>query len=140
MKYKSLSKDRYILRLEKDEEIVNSILNFCTSMTIKSGYLSGIGAIQSADLALYKLESKEYSKKHLEGPFEIVKLSGFIAMLEKDIKTHLHIAISDHEMKVFGGHLDSAVVGATCEILIEKFDVELSRYADAEIGLNLLDI
>lgn len=140
MKYKTLSKDKYILRLEKDEEIVNSVLDFCTSSNIKAGYLSGIGAIQNVDLALYELDSKKYSKKHLDGPFEIVKLSGFIALLENDIKAHLHIAISDHEMKVFGGHLDSAIVGATCEILIEKFNIELKRYADSEIGLNLLDI
>jgi predicted DNA-binding protein with PD1-like motif len=52
---------------------------------------------------------------------------------------HLHITIGNIEKnEVFAGHLNSAVVGATAEIVISIIDGEVSRRKDDTIGLNLI--
>ena len=51
--------------------------------------------------------------------------------------THLHMSAGDVEGKVFGGHLNKAIVSATCEMIINIIDDTVDRYKDEEIGLNL---
>ena len=51
--------------------------------------------------------------------------------------THIHMSAGNEKGEVFGGHLNRAIVSATCEMFIEIIDGEVDRYFDEEIGLNL---
>ena len=50
---------------------------------------------------------------------------------------HLHMSAGDSEGKVFGGHLNRAVVSATCEMVINVIDGVVDRIFDNETGLNI---
>ena len=52
----------------------------------------------------------------------------------------MHIILSDSDYKTFGGHLNRAVVSATCEVIIEEYEGTLERYFDDNIGLNLFEL
>jgi uncharacterized protein len=133
-------KDLYIIRLEKGEKIVETLIKLAKKEKINAGYLSGIGAISYVELAHYNLDSKKYSSKIIEEPLEIVSLIGNIATMKKDIIIHSHIAVGNDKMEVFGGHLKEAVVAATCEITLKKFSRKVERKYSEEIGLNLLKL
>ena len=47
------------------------------------------------------------------------------------------MSAGDSSGAVFGGHLNRAVVSATCEMVVRVIPGELERYFDEEIGLNL---
>jgi len=49
------------------------------------------------------------------------------------------MSAGDGTGKVFGGHLNRAVVSATCEMIINIIDGEVDRVFNEEVGLNILD-
>ena len=136
MKSKKINETTYLLRLEKGEEIIKTIWDFCETENIKAGYLQGIGAVSEVELALYDLSAKKYHDMTLTEPLEIVNL--FATVTSK--KLHPHIVVGNKKMQCFGGHLKKGVVSATCEIILHRFKGEDLRYTDKDIGLELLDI
>ncbi|RLE39193.1 DNA-binding protein [Candidatus Woesearchaeota archaeon] len=139
MKFKK-SDNKYIVRLEKGEEIIEQLTNLCKHENIKAGYILGLGAINKAELGLYNLTTKEYKSKEIEGSYEITILNGNISIMNGDPYLHVHITVSDDNFQVFGGHCKYAIVSATCEITIFPIDTDIDRYFDREIGLNLYKI
>ena len=59
--------------------------------------------------------------------------------MDGEFYAHLHMSAGDEEGKVFSGHLNRAVVSATCEMVIEVMDGRVDRKFSDEIGLNLLE-
>ena len=62
MKYKK-EDNFYLIFLEKGEEIVKTLTNFCKEKNINSGYIHGIGAVSEAELGAYSLTDKKYKLK-----------------------------------------------------------------------------
>jgi len=129
-----------ILKIDKGNKIVENIVKFCEDNNIAGAWVSGLGAVSKATVALYELETKKYYKKDLKGPFEIANLVGNIGKVGNEIRAHLHIILTNKEMKAFGGHLDEAVVAATCEIKLEILEADIIRKRDDKIGLDLINL
>ena len=127
-----------VIVLKKGDEIVKSLIEYCDRESIKSAWVSGLGALSDVTLALYQLDSKSYSRSTLKGDYELLMLNGNIGKLEGKTTAHLHATVSDRQMKALGGHLDSAIVAATCELKLEILESEIKRKYDDSIGLNLI--
>lgn len=69
--------------------------------------------------------------------FEIVSLYGTVTTLNGEYYHHLHMSAGNNRGTVVGGHLNRAVVSATCEMVIRIIDGEVERRFNPEIGLNL---
>lgn len=130
--------DKYIIRLEKGEDIVESLNEFVNKQDIRLGKVTGIGAVNSIEIGLFHTKKKEYHSKKIEGDMEIVSLAGNISTMKGEKYLHLHIAVGDEDLKVHGGHLNSAIVSATAEIIIDVIDGQIDRQFSDEIGLNLI--
>jgi hypothetical protein len=129
-----------ILRLKKGDELISGIISFCKINNIQSAWFTGLGAAQSAQLGLYNLDTKEYTKKEIQGPLEFANITGNISLKDNNVIVHCHATLSNKEMVAFAGHVDSAIIGATCEIVFRILGISLTRKHDEEIGLNLLEI
>ena len=126
--------------MEKGEEIVATLKNFCQEHEITLGTVSGIGATDKAIIGLFKTDRKEYISQEFMGDYEITSLTGNISRKNGEVYPHLHVSLADVNNIGFGGHLTSAVVSATFEAVLEKIDGQIDRQFDKEIGLNLLKI
>ncbi len=139
MEYKKFG-NKYVVRLESGEEIVESIKKLAIEEKIRLGRVTGIGAVNKARIGLFKLAERQYYSKELEGGMEIVNLSGNISEMNGETYIHLHISLGDDNYNVIGGHLNYAYISATGEIIIDLIEGRVDRKHDEEIGLNLLDL
>lgn len=137
MEYKRFE-DTIILRLDPGDDIIESIKNLISKENIKLGYLMGLGAVNKAEIGLYSLEEKKYYSNIYEGDFEISNLHGNISTMDGEHYLHCHILISDINQKTFGGHLNSAYISATGEIMIKIINGEVDREVSPDTGLNIL--
>jgi len=127
----------WIVRIDKGEEIVAALREFCKAHGIVLGAVSGIGATDKATIGCFKVKNKEYVKKELMGDHEITGLTGNVSTMDGEVYLHLHITLSDADYHTRGGHLNSAVVSGTCEVVIEEIEGQIEREYDDEVGLNL---
>ena len=134
MQYKQ-DGDTYIIYVEQDEAIMETLTQFCKDRNIADGQLSGIGAIKEIDLGAYDLENKEYVRNFYENIWELTSYQGNVLLKNGEPFIHAHITISDHSMDVKGGHLFEAKVGAVGEFILRKIDTDGKREFDPNIGL-----
>lgn len=140
MFYGNIGSNYVLLRLEKGEEVISSLTKFCKSQRIDNAYFSGLGSIENPTLAHYKVSTKKYSEKKIEGIFELLTITGNVALFNDEPLIHSHVIISDEEMQTRGGHLVSATVSATVEIHLRILDSVYTKSQDEEIGLKLFDL
>lgn len=138
MKYKKIE-NGYFLKIEKGEEIVQILLDFIMKLNIKSGTITGIGALEEVELGYYNRENKEYQRITYDGIYELLSITGNIAWFKGKPIAHVHCTIGDSNYNVKGGHLFSGVVAVTGEIYMQTFTDNFTRAKDQETELNLLD-
>lgn len=136
MKYLK-KENKYIVRIDKDEEVIEQIKKLAIENNIKAGSITGIGATDKVKVGLFNTSTKEYLSKELVGAFEITSLVGNISRMNNEVYLHLHINVSDENLNVYGGHLNHCYISATCELIIEEINIDVDREFNEEIGLNL---
>lgn len=138
MKYRVFG-ESIILRLEKGEEVIESIKELCEKEDIKAGSISGLGATNHVVVGLFKIDEKKYYSNTFEEDFEITNLTGNISRVNGEVYLHIHGTFANIEGKCIGGHLNKAIISATSEIIINKINGEVGRKFSEEIGLNLIE-
>jgi len=140
MKFKKIN-DGYVVRIEKGEEIIQTLTDFCEQNNVKSGSIAGIGGTDDVSVSYYDQEKKEYIPKRYGGKnYEIISLNGNISLKEGKPFAHIHITLGDSDYSVFGGHLESAVISVNCEMVISMANDKVERKFDKDLQLNLLDL
>ena len=134
MQYKQ-DGDTYIIYVEKDEAIMETLTKFCKDHNVDNGQISGIGAIKEIDFGAYDIENKEYIRCQYDNLWELTSYQGNVLLKNDEPFIHAHITVSDHNLDVKGGHLFEAKVGAVGEFVLRKIDTDGKREHDPNIGL-----
>lgn len=140
MEYSRVNKNSFLIRLVKGEEVVISIKSFCEKKGIKNAWFSGLGSIENPTLAHYRVDTKKYSEKKLNGIFEVTNMTGNVGVFDNAPLVHAHITLSNDAMQAFGGHLVSTVVSATLEVELTDLGSHYTKLYSEEIGLKLWDL
>lgn len=136
MEYKRFQ-DKIVVRIDKGEEILEKIKEMALAENIKLANVNALGATNQFTVGVFKTEEKKYYANSFSGDFEIVSLTGTINTMNGEFYTHIHMSAGNDKGEVFGGHLNRAIVSATCEMVITIIDGKVDRYFDEETGLNL---
>lgn len=131
-------KHAWIVRLDKGEEIMERLLVLAKQENIRLAGVNGLGAVGDVTVGVYSPETKQYRSNVFQGDFEIVSLHGTLTTKDGEPYGHFHMSFGDGQGRVFGGHLNRAVVSATCELVLQVLEGTVERAMDEEIGLNLM--
>lgn len=137
MEYKRFE-NTILARIDKGEEILEQIKEIALRERIRLASVQAIGAVGQFTVGVFKPGDKQYRSNDFQGNFEIVSLSGTINTMNQEFYCHVHMSAGNEQGEVFGGHLNRAVVSATCEMVITLLPGQTDRYYDGDIGLNLL--
>lgn len=140
MDYKKIGDEIYI-RIDKDEEILESLLKICNLENIKTGYFQGIGCCEKIDIQTYIPQKEEFLSHVKTGIFEMLSFDGNISS-ENDgsLFLHAHASFSyleNGEIKMIGGHIKEAVVRYTAEIILTPAKETISRMRDPKTGIRV---
>lgn len=131
--------DTIVARLQKGEEILSVITDLCNEKNITSGSVSAIGAVDNVVIGLYKVNEKKYYSKEYNEEMEMTNLTGNISVKDGEPYLHFHANFGREDNSVIGGHLNKAVISATCEVVIHRINGFVGRIFDNETGLNIIE-
>ena len=139
MRYKAVGQ-KIFARIDRGEEVVSSLCRICAEAGASLAEVRAIGAVGSFTVGVFSPRTKTYKANSFKGDFEIVSLSGTVTQKDGEPYLHLHAAFAGADGAVFGGHLNEAVVSATCEAVLDLSPGSIGRAFSDEVGLNLFDI
>ena len=138
MDYKRCN-DCIAVRIDRGEEILENLKTVCLKENVKCAHIQGLGAASEVILGVFKPEEKKYYSSTFVGDYEITTIVGNISSKDGEYYSHVHITIADEKGCAFGGHLNKAVIGGTCEIFITVLPCSIGRKVDPATGLNVFD-
>lgn len=126
-----------VARLDPGEEILEQVRQIALSEQIKLAHIQALGAVSDFTVGVFDVEKKAYRANSFSGSFEIVSLTGTIDTMNDEFYCHLHMSAGNESGAVFGGHLNRAVISATCEMAVRVLPGAMDRAFSPEVGLNL---
>ena len=129
-----------VVRIDRGEEILDKIRELAIAENIKLASVTALGATNDFTVGVFNTAEKKYYANEFKGAFEIVSLTGTINTMDGQFYTHIHMSAGNDKGEVFGGHLNRAMVSATCEMTVTVIDGEVDRYRDDDVGLNLFKL
>lgn len=136
MEYRKFN-NTIVARIDKGEEILENIKTIALKENITLANINALGATNEFIVGVFNVDEKKYYSNEFKGNYEIVSLTGTINTMNNEFYTHIHMSAGNDKGEVFGGHLNKAIVSATCEMVINIIDGKVDRYYDEEVGLNL---
>jgi len=139
MKVHTFEHGRYLLVLERGEDVLRSITSFAEKEDVGAASLQGIGAADFVRLGQYDFTVKDYRVVELRGTLEVVSLIGNISLKDGRPFTHAHLIVTNREGQAFGGHLlEGSTCSLTLEIEIKVLGAGLPRRVDPRFNLHVL--
>ena len=132
------STQTYLVRLDRGEEIIESLASFARKKELGSGWISGIGAVHSTELGYFELETRTYHRRKVDQELELTNLTGNITWSEGAPVIHAHATLSGPDYTALGGHLFAATIAVTGEFQIIAMPSEVQRSVDDVSGLKLI--
>lgn len=128
-----------IVRLEAGENIVLVLKDIFLQNGIEGGFFFGLGAARNIELAYFDPESHEFSNTKFAKSHEMTNVSGSVGYFGDEMVVHAHATFADETGSVVAGHLVSAEVSGTTEIIFFKTD-RINKIKDPSTNLKVMDI
>lgn len=138
MEYRRFS-NKIVLRLDKNDEVIESIKFVLNKENVKLSSISGIGATNDLTVGVFDTQKGKYNEYSMQDDFEIASLTGNSTTKDNEVYVHLHIVCAYSHGKTISGHLLMARISLTGEIFIDVIDGEISRKYSIDDGINKMN-
>jgi len=124
------------IRLFTGENVLESLQKALEENKVQTAVIvTALGALKEAELGYFKGKG-EYDKKKFSGSHELLALTGSFTKQDGEYLFHIHATIGDKNHNVYGGHLFSATVNVTNEIVLLCTNLSYKRKLEEETGLK----
>jgi predicted DNA-binding protein with PD1-like motif len=131
----------YVLIFNTGDELADGLAQFAAEEKIGGSSFKAIGALSAVKLGWFNWESKKYEVSvDLNEQVELVSLIGDVAEKDGKPQVHAHVVIGRRDGTAHGGHLMSATVRPTCEVILTESPTHLEKKFDPESGIALIRV
>jgi predicted DNA-binding protein with PD1-like motif len=122
------------------EDPIAGLTRVAEKHELTASSFTAIGAFSEALLGYFDWEKKDYEKIPVKEQTEVLALVGDIAVdaASGDKKIHAHVVLGKRDGAACGGHLLSAKVRPTLEVVLTEAPAHLKRVHDPRSGLALI--
>ena len=113
MEYKRFE-NAILVRMDAQEDIVEQVKKVALTEHITLASVQALGALKEFTVGVYD-----------------------VATMNGEYYSHLHLSAADDKGNTVGGHLNKAIISATCEMVITPIKGQIDRVYDDKTGLNL---
>ncbi|GAB3761903.1 PPC domain-containing DNA-binding protein [Spirosoma pomorum] len=142
MKAKLLNDDQqktYALVFDKGDEVMEGLRRFATDNRLSASQFTAIGGFSDVTLGFCEVATKDYKKIPVNEQVEVLTLTGDITLKpDSTVQVHAHAVIGMSDGAARGGHLLSATVFPTLEVILTESPAHLRRQIDEETGIALI--
>jgi hypothetical protein len=130
----------WALVFDTGDEVLSTLRDFASANHLAASHFTAIGAFRDATLAYFDWERKQYVPIPVDEQAEVLVLAGDVA--EKDGKpaVHTHCVLGRRDGSTRGGHLLSAHVRPTLELILTESPAHLRKTVHDDSGLALIDL
>ncbi len=132
--------DRFQVRLESGERVVESLVDWLKAEQIGYAAVSGLGGVRQATVSYWNAESKLYETHQLDEQMEVVSLVGNVTIREGSPFLHAHVGLGRRDLSMIGGHLNDAVVHPLLELWLQREAEAVHRALDESCGLFVMQL
>ena len=139
MEYRIFDNKVYV-RLDRGDEVVASLLSVCERENIRLAQVQGIGGCCEATVGVFDEEKRVYQEQRVTSLLEMLSLDGNVTEYEDKPYLHVHATFAyrgDGGIRQLTGHLLSAVIGLTGEIVMTPANGRITRRFDEELGIRV---
>jgi predicted DNA-binding protein with PD1-like motif len=138
--YNEMGLKTFAIIFDKGDEVRDSVLEFANTNRLVDSQLTAIGAFSEVTLGYFDRQQKTYRKLPLKEQVEVLSLTGNIVQKDGRPSLHAHVVVGKADGTAHGGHLLSARVWPTLEMIVSDVPVHLRRAFDEETGLALIKL
>jgi predicted DNA-binding protein with PD1-like motif len=132
-----------VLVLSTGDDPVTSLTDLARTAGLDSAYFTAIGAFERATVGRFDLELRDYRRIPVDEQVEVISLMGDITLKTpsgREPLVHAHVVLGRLDGRALGGHLLSATVRPTLEVVLTETTGVLRRRHDDAAGLALIDL
>jgi len=130
----------FALIFKQGDEVLTTLKPFAEAEKIAAAQFSAIGAFSDAVLAYFDWETKKYRHNPVNEQVEVASLTGDVALdPDRQPTLHVHVVLGCRDGSALAGHLVTAHVRPTLEVVLTESPSFLQKRQDPESGLALID-
>jgi predicted DNA-binding protein with PD1-like motif len=130
---------QYAVIFYQGDEAFSGLLEFAQKYHVTSAHFTAIGAVSGATLAWFDPQRKMYKKIPIVGQHEVIGMSGDIALYQGKPVVHTHMVVGNPDGTTQGGHVLSADVSPTLEVMLTVDPVTMQKHFDPATDLTLIE-
>lgn len=144
MDYRIVTEDAHrtlVAVFDTGDEVLAGLQQIAEQEGLSAASLTAVGAVQEARLGWYDLDTQEYAPVEVGEQAEVLSLVGDVAKgPDGGPAVHAHAVLGLRDGTTRGGHLLTATVRPTLEVVLTETPARLAKTYRPEVGLALISL